>query len=406
MRPLRLLGLTNLYPPVAGGGYGEVCADVMGGLAERGHDVEMLVAFGGAPGAAEAGRPHVEATLGYALAPWRHPLRGARATASSQRAVRRAIAELRPDAAIVWHMRGVPKPALNPLHDAGIPTLYMLHDRWVLYERAGGPDLLPWARIDRLGASALRNAAARLAPIRLDLRAPPIAQEGIVCFVSEWVHGEYAARGWVPRTARIVPAGVEVEPFREARTRPVASPPRRMLYAGRIHPTKGLDVAVRALAEAGGALELTIAGTVDDPSYETSVRELVERLGLAPRVRWLGEVARTDIVRLLGEHDVLVYPSIGPEGYSLGLIEGFAAGMLIVTSAPGGPQEYLRDDGNALLFDAGDADGLAAALRRLAEDPDCAPRLLDGAAESAEALRLEAVVDGIEALLGPTVAAR
>lgn len=402
---MRLLGLTNLYPPVAGGGYGEVCADVMDCLAARGYEVEMLVAQGGTAGEPEPGRPRVHADLAYALAPWRHPLRGARATAAAVRTVERVVAERRPDAAIVWHMRGVPKPALNPLHDADIPTLYMLHDRWVLYERAGGPDLLPWPAIDRLGGRALRGAVARMAPGRLDLRAPPIAEEGIVCFVSEWMRGEYAARGWVPRTAHIVPAGVDVEHFRRARTRPVARPPERMLYAGRIHPTKGLDVAVRALAQAGAQLSLTVAGAVDDPDYAESVRELAERLGVAPRLTWLGEVPRAEVARLLGDHDVLVYPSIGPEGYSLGLIEGFAAGMLIVTSAPGGPQEYLHHERNALLFDPGDATALAEALRRLDGDPDCPARLLDGASASAKALGLDAVVDQVESLVAPRCSA-
>ena len=42
MRPLRLLAITNRYPPEARGGYGEICADVMSGLAARGHEVAVL----------------------------------------------------------------------------------------------------------------------------------------------------------------------------------------------------------------------------------------------------------------------------------------------------------------------------------------------------------------------------
>ena len=43
---MRILGLTNFLPPLHYG-YGAICADAMGDLAERGHDVEMLVAGGG-----------------------------------------------------------------------------------------------------------------------------------------------------------------------------------------------------------------------------------------------------------------------------------------------------------------------------------------------------------------------
>src|SRR5436190_15641643 len=127
---LRLLGLTNFYPPVARGGYGEICADVMAGLAARGHDVTMLVHAG------ESGRGvEVRTDLDYVLAAWRHPFAGAEAARRDRLAVRRALDGV--DAAFVWHMRGLTKPPLKLLHDAGVPVLYLLHDRWVLYERPG-----------------------------------------------------------------------------------------------------------------------------------------------------------------------------------------------------------------------------------------------------------------------------
>jgi hypothetical protein len=74
VKNLRLLGLTNFYPPDARGGYGEICVDVMAGLAARGHDVTMLV-HSGASGRGVA----VRAELDYVLGAWRRPLAGRRA---------------------------------------------------------------------------------------------------------------------------------------------------------------------------------------------------------------------------------------------------------------------------------------------------------------------------------------
>jgi len=105
-------------------------------------------------------------------------------------------------------------------------------------------------------------------------------------------------------------------------------------------------------------------------------------------VDWLGEVPRDEVRRLLATHDVLVYPSIGVEAYSLGLLEGLAAGIGIVTSAQGGPQEYLRDGVNARVVPPGDVGALAQALR----EPVVAGRL-------PPELELERVVDRVEALL-------
>jgi glycosyltransferase involved in cell wall biosynthesis len=175
-------------------------------------------------------------------------------------------------------------------------------------------------------------------------------------------------------------------------------PPRRLLFAGRIEPRKGLDVAVRALAAADPQLTLAIAGPVDDPSHRDGVQALAAELGVAGRIEWLGEVPRAEMPALLAAHDVLVFPSTGVEAYALGLLEALAAGMLVVTSAQGGPQEYLRDGENALLHAPGDAAGLAAALDRLRSDDGLAERLLAGARQTARAVSLDAVVAQVEQL--------
>jgi glycogen(starch) synthase len=403
---MRILGLTNSYPPLAAGGYGEICADVMSGLAARGHDVAVLTcgerfdpAVADAPDRIDG--VAVRRELDYVLAPWRRPIAGLRATAHDGRIVEAAIAE-GVDAVLAWHCRGVVKPSLRLFHEAGIPVLYQLHDRWVLYERPGSL-LVPWARLDRLGAWLPRELVGRLLSRWIELRAPRIDRDGVVCFVSEWLEEEHTRRGWRPRRREIVRCGVDVEAF--ARALPPQQPPRRLLFAGRIEPRKGLDVAVRALGLGDPATTLTVAGPLDDAEYLARVRSLAAEVGAAQRISWLGEVPRAQVRDLLHDHDVLVFPSIGVEAYALGLLEALAAGTLVVTSAPGGPREYLRDDRNALLFEPGDVAGLAAALTRLRDEDGLSARLLDGARHTAGEISLDAVLDQLEALLIPAALA-
>src|SRR4051794_14908263 len=163
---MRLLGLTNTYPPTGLGGYAEICADVMEGLAARGRDVHVLACGDG--GSATRSGVSVERSLACVLAAWRHPRR-ARAAERSDSPLLRGAFRRGVDAALVWPPRGVVKPPLRLLHDAGIPVLYMLHDRWLLYERPGSV-FVPWARAE--------DVSMRL------LREPPAAREGIVCFNS------------------------------------------------------------------------------------------------------------------------------------------------------------------------------------------------------------------------------
>jgi glycosyltransferase involved in cell wall biosynthesis len=401
---MRLLCITNAYPPLAQGGYGEICADVMSGLADRGHRVKVLTCGAMLRGFVPASEPasnrrvEVERALHFVPAAWRKPLPGVRAVRHDQEVIQRTLAECW-DAVLVWHLAGVMKTSLRLVHDSGVPVLYMLHDRWVLYERPGAL-YVRWAALDRLGAAALREAAGTLlSPLGLELRAPPIRSEGHVCFVSNWLEREHTRRGWFAEKAQIVRCGVDVPGFRSARGAPPERPPRTLLYAGRIEPRKGLDVLLRALAESGYDFELTVAGPLDDPGYLEQMQELAGKLGVADRIRWAGELSREEVRRALGSHDVLVFPSIEVEAYALGLLEALAAGILVVTSAEGGPLEYLAHGYNSLLFPPGDHSALAGCLEQLRNEPELAGQLETGAAETAERISLAAVLDQIERYL-------
>jgi glycosyltransferase involved in cell wall biosynthesis len=399
---MRILSITNDYPPHAQGGYGEIAADMMSTLAQRGHDVCVLTRA--EPGPDEIRGARVVRRLGFVPGVWRRPVAGLRVARGDQPLLRELLAEGW-DVCVAWHLRGILKTNLRLIHDAGIPVLYQLHDRWVLYERPGSIHV-PWARLDRLGAARARELAGSLATrvTGLEMRAPPIRDEGTACFTSHWLEDWYREAGWVPARAEQVPCGVDLARF-AAPPRPAARPPETALYAGRVEPRKGLDVALRALAASRSRLRLTIAGPPDDLAYLEQMRALATELGLADRARFAGELPREAIVAELGRHDVLLYPSTGVEAYSLGLIEGLAAGCVVVTSAPGGPREYLEPDRNSLVFAPGDVAALTRALDALEDDPALAERLRAGAAQTAQALSLAVVVDKLERLLVQAAAA-
>jgi glycosyltransferase involved in cell wall biosynthesis len=70
--------------------------------------------------------------------------------------------------------------------------------------------------------------------------------------------------------------------------------------------------------------------------------------------------------------------------------EAMAAGRPIVASALPSSREFLRDGENALLVPPGDAEALAAALRRVLGDPGLAERLARSAWEASPAFSWEA----------------
>ncbi len=143
------------------------------------------------------------------------------------------------------------------------------------------------------------------------------------------------------------------------------------LALGRLHRNKGFDVLLAALARAPG-LYLWLAG---EGELEAALKRQVAMLGLSGRVRFLGW--RQDVPALLAACDMLVCPSRSePLGNTI--LEAWAARRPVVAAASSGPAELIVDGKTGLLVPIEDADGLAAAMTRVAQDKARASDLAAG----------------------------
>jgi glycosyltransferase involved in cell wall biosynthesis len=159
-----------------------------------------------------------------------------------------------------------------------------------------------------------------------------------------------------------------------------ASKPRPLvLTPARLDAQKGHRTLFEAIAQVPDAV-FVLAG--DGPEREP-LETLAKELGIAERVRFLGR--RDDVPQLLATCDVFALPSLY-EGSSLAVLEAMAAGVPIVSSAIGGTDELIEDGSSGLLVPPGNAEALAAALRRLLDDPGLRERL---AAQARERIELD-----------------
>jgi glycosyltransferase involved in cell wall biosynthesis len=175
-----------------------------------------------------------------------------------------------------------------------------------------------------------------------------------------------------------------------------------VVAVGRLHPQKGYDVLLDAVAAwtAEGRLRpaplVVIAG--DGPLHD----ELAARIsaeGLP--VSLLGR--RSDVADLLGAADVCVLPSVW-EARSLTAQEALRAGTPLVATAVGGIPELVGDA--AELVPAGDAAALAAAVTAVLSDPGLTGRLCAAGPRQAatwpdEAATARQLVELYAELLGP-----
>lgn len=143
----------------------------------------------------------------------------------------------------------------------------------------------------------------------------------------------------------------------------------RILNVGRLHPVKGQAVLLEALAllrDAGVDARLTIVG---DGERRAALERRADALGVTDGVTFVGSVGQDDIRAFYARADVFCLPSFG-EGIPVVLMEAMAMRVAVVSSRIMGIPELVEDGVGGLLVPPGRADLLAAALRRLADDPE------------------------------------
>lgn len=131
------------------------------------------------------------------------------------------------------------------------------------------------------------------------------------------------------------------------------SDPLRICYFGRIDPTKGVDVLVRALRAIPHAnVMLDIYGILqgEASAYQMELDSLIAR---DPRIEFKAPLAADLVVTAMGEYDLVAVTSLLLETGPLVVLEAFAAGTPVIGSRLGGIAELVRDGVDGVLVDAG-----------------------------------------------------
>jgi glycosyltransferase involved in cell wall biosynthesis len=141
--------------------------------------------------------------------------------------------------------------------------------------------------------------------------------------------------------------------------------------------------------------KLLIVG--DGPQLENLQREAAE-LGIVDRVHFTGR--QEDVTNWLNMMDVFVLPSIVDEGVPQALSQAMASGLPVVTTPSGAITELVRDGETGLFVPKEDSVALAAAIRRVLDNPALAKRLGSNARAHIEAgYTRKKMLDDMEALL-------
>jgi glycogen(starch) synthase len=171
---------------------------------------------------------------------------------------------------------------------------------------------------------------------------------------------------------------------------------RDILFVGRLVPTKGVDVILRAfrtILERRPAATLSIIGLGPE---EGALRELAASLGINRSVSFLGARRGDELAEVMNRHKIVVVPSRSwqPEACPVVPVEAIACGCVPVGSRVGGVPESIGDAGP--LFDDGNFEELASICLRLLNSPALIDQYRAAGEQHLKQFDPEAVADAYE----------
>ncbi len=169
-----------------------------------------------------------------------------------------------------------------------------------------------------------------------------------------------------------------------------------VLFVGRLVERKGVAHLIEAIARLEPVgLRLEIVG---DGPERPRLEALAQRLGVASRVAFRGKIPPDELQASYARAAVCVLPSVldargDTEGLGVVLLEAMNHGTPVIASRVGGIPDIVEDGVSGLLVPPGDAATLAAAVRRLRDDPALARRMGEaGRRRLREQFRWQAIV--------------
>ncbi len=409
---MRILVVSNLYPPLYLGGYELACKDIVDGLRARGHDVYVLTSTYRASSC--AAETSISRILNHY---WGSYPDGTLALSSSQaaksywldfanyRRMKKWIRKLEPEFIYLWNLERIsPVPIIAAVKESGIPFVVHLMDYWLRDTR------LPDELVDPMPEwlKRIRWKAREILRRIID----PYVMENPLIAMSETVKCEFVRAGFPSENIQVIYHGIRTDlqlgeedlglnRVKEGR-------PFRILFAGLLLPCKGVDTLIMALSglvhlKEVRDIHLDIVGQ-GAKEYREELYALVRQHQLDGFVSFLGFVPRQDLLMKYREYDVFILPTKREEPFGIVIIEAMASGVPVIASSVGGPAEIITNEETGILVPLGDSVKLAIAIHNLMHNEGLREKIQENAlALVRDRFDIERSIDRIESYIGERI---
>jgi glycogen synthase len=407
---MRILILSNFYPPYAIGGMEYRCQETVELLQKRGHDVAVLTStYGVDPQGVVSSNVYrlliLESDLMH-YQPLRFFLNSWREEKENIKIFIKVLNEFSPDMVFIWGMWNLTRQL--PYYAEQVwekPVVYSMANDWPMQ-----PDTheLYWRLpAKRRLMKPLKKIVSIFALSFLNLMHGPVTLKFNYVICASRALSQKLLHAGVPLlNTRVIYPGIDLVQFSKYDLHKQESlfDQLSLLYAGSLVPHKGVHTAIEAVGylikqDPDLKIKFTIVGS-GHSSYEAHLHELVDNNNLNNHVNFVNQIPREEMPLLMRAFDILLFPSIWEEPFSRVILEAMASGLVVIGTHTGGTKEILKDGETGLVFSPGNSIMLAECIQRLVGNQDLMTRLAVNGRELVERqYDIRRMVDEIESYL-------
>lgn len=405
---MKIAMITDLFPPVAVGGYEISCKETSDELRRRGHAVVILTGDRGVNQTSTEDHVHrilccfpdfpssenssfITYRLRKRYFQFSHLIKNRR----NYWITREFLKKEKPDLVMIWNTVDIGiGPVLAAQHEK-YPCVFNISDYWLLNlktELVDEPN--PVKKIYHAIISGL-----------IDFNQLDISY---LLMTSNLLKQTHIKHGFPEHNIHIIPRGIRsdlVLPEKELHELPHHKDGLiRLLFIGRLVSDKAPDMAIdtiQVIKEKYGIkkIQLDIFGFGSD-DYVHDLKSRVSNLRLDENIQFPGWYDHSQLYQLYQEYDALLFPARWEEPFGRTIIEAMSQGLPVITSKLGGPLEIIEDGRNGFLVPVDDPPAFAEAVMKIMNNPNLAQRIrIAGVKTVKEQFTLEHVVDlGLEYL--------
>jgi len=343
---MKILILTDHYPPNIIGGAEINCELITQELIHRGHSVIVLTSNYG------IGKNEINGNIFRVLKCCRGlslnkvlrrvlQIKRLFAAIKNYSITKKIVKMIRPNLVFIWNFADVTILPVLAVQDLKVPTLFHVGSHSIIRQKEDIYGQNSWIKI--FYHSAL-----------IGFRRFSEMQVKHVIFIGENLANDFRKAGVENSSFRVIKNGI---PDEWILNKPLINWTKgdsvRLLYVGRISPEKGSDIAIKTLEvliEEFGLFDISLdlfgTGNVE---YMNRLKDYVTNHNLSEHINFHGYLDRDRIINEYARFNILIFPTPKYEGLSTVIIEAMARGLFVIASRIGGPMDIITHGKDGIL---------------------------------------------------------